>query len=1142
MSELKLPRLLAAAKEFNVGADTLIDFLARKGFNKDDLKPTAKLTEAMYFALQTEFQNDSNLKRKANLIEIPNNQHNSRIRRDEDEITFRREDRKFTHIQYYKKQLAGDNIEKCLKDKSTNLDLGNCGLVDEDFEEGGQLDKILRDCIHVENLVLSNEYWMPDTSVLFKSKNNGKSNRLYKLPNFIKYLTNLKLLVCAGDIKRNWGIKDLSTLSHLEELVYLDLSFNAISQIEFISSLHLHTLIIRGNRIVTTENLDTFFELEELILGNNQITTINEINSITSLQKLDLGYNNLENANIQLPQLTMLNLSGNNISGTLFLRQCENLHWLDISKNKLSNNNLLYLPTKLRTLNLSANEFSNLEMINNLSSLIELDLSDNVIIDLKGIGRCSNLQRLSLKGNEISNTENIAELINLNSLDLSFNKITLLDGLKDLNRLTNLVLTTNQISDVNPILNIQNLRDVDLFDNPILDDMPDEEIKVGWKAIKAYILDGDKKVLLKEVKLLLLGNPNVGKSNFLEFLETGKVPIIIDPKGTHGIKYKIIDNLIKGTRVHCWDFGGQEYFHATHQLFFSPGALHIILWSKEDIERENVAKETCFELSYWLRCVEHLIKNKTKNKIEVIVAENKIDLNNNKVATLVNQSEYESKFQNLNFHFTSLGLNPLKRTDGFKELIVERIETLYYERPNSYKHTLKQIQSKSIDKNYLDVNGIYKNPKKGLKEELEVLHFMGLLLYYPNILPNKIFTSPQILLDIIYENVLKDPKIDSLNKVDISKAIEGNLLDLDINDIVSLLKYFNLVFQIPYLPDEYFIPQYLREPPTLISFFEQHHFQKANIKIAADNFLMNLAMLKVFSEYGQYVIGQEKKEFLFWKEGIIIEKDGVILLIKFNRKEQTIELYPDVKNENFELQRELVSYILNCASQEDSKEEKPLEWDEYYGLKWTNNCFSVWVSLDGIFFTVWNDLYEKRKNGIYQIESYGCTQDGKNQIKTLSVFDYNKFLPKNQQGAMKKVFISYSKVDSNHLQKLENHLSVLKRNGKIGTWNCRKLLPGEKWDGRIKKELEEADLILFLVSDDFLATDYIWDIEIKKAIDRDNDPNDDVLVVPIILRACDWEESPLGVFNSPIKANVITTSNDIDQAWTDVVKQLRRVL
>jgi translation initiation factor IF-2 len=73
MSELKLPRLLAAAKEFNIGQDTLIEFLSTKGFPKDDLKPTAKLTESQYYALQAEFQSDKVAKDKADHVELPKN-------------------------------------------------------------------------------------------------------------------------------------------------------------------------------------------------------------------------------------------------------------------------------------------------------------------------------------------------------------------------------------------------------------------------------------------------------------------------------------------------------------------------------------------------------------------------------------------------------------------------------------------------------------------------------------------------------------------------------------------------------------------------------------------------------------------------------------------------------------------------------------------------------------------------------------------------------------------------------------------------------------------------------------------------------------------------------------------------------------
>jgi len=95
MSELKLPRLLAAAKEFNIGQDTLIEFLVKKGFNRDDLKPTAKLQEDQYYALQAEFQSDKVAKNKADQVEIPKvAQSEARKKKDEEEISFKKEEKK----------------------------------------------------------------------------------------------------------------------------------------------------------------------------------------------------------------------------------------------------------------------------------------------------------------------------------------------------------------------------------------------------------------------------------------------------------------------------------------------------------------------------------------------------------------------------------------------------------------------------------------------------------------------------------------------------------------------------------------------------------------------------------------------------------------------------------------------------------------------------------------------------------------------------------------------------------------------------------------------------------------------------------------------------------------------------------------
>jgi len=95
MSELNTPRLMAAAKEFNIGKDTLVDFLILKGFSKDDLKPTSKLTEDMYHSLQQEFSSDKAAKAKSDAIEIPKGAATeAKKKKDEEEIVFKKDTKK----------------------------------------------------------------------------------------------------------------------------------------------------------------------------------------------------------------------------------------------------------------------------------------------------------------------------------------------------------------------------------------------------------------------------------------------------------------------------------------------------------------------------------------------------------------------------------------------------------------------------------------------------------------------------------------------------------------------------------------------------------------------------------------------------------------------------------------------------------------------------------------------------------------------------------------------------------------------------------------------------------------------------------------------------------------------------------------
>ena len=107
-----------------------------------------------------------------------------------------------------------------------------------------------------------------------------------------------------------------------------------------------------------------------------------------------------------------------------------------------------------------------------------------------------------------------------------------------------------------------------------------------------------------------------------------------------------------------------------------------------------------------------------------------------------------------------------------------------------------------------------------------------------------------------------------------------------------------------------------------------------------------------------------------------------------------------------------------------------------------------------------------------------------------------------------EVFYAYSHKDEELRQQLENHLTLLERQGIITNWHDRKIGAGREWEGEIHEHLNTARIILLLISSDFLASDYCYDVEIKRAMERHE--AEEARVIPIILRPVDWEEGPFG--------------------------------
>ena len=139
---------------------------------------------------------------------------------------------------------------------------------------------------------------------------------------------------------------------------------------------------------------------------------------------------------------------------------------------------------------------------------------------------------------------------------------------------------------------------------------------------------------------------------------------------------------------------------------------------------------------------------------------------------------------------------------------------------------------------------------------------------------------------------------------------------------------------------------------------------------------------------------------------------------------------------------------------------------------------------------------------------------------------------------MPRVFFSYCHADEGLRDQLEKQLSLLKRQGFIDTWHDRRITAGEDIDLAINTQLNSCEIILLLVSSDFLASNYCYDIEVKRALERHK--RGDAIVIPVILRSCLWHDAPFGGLNAtPPDGRAVTQWPDRDQAFMEVAKAIQ---
>ncbi len=407
-------------------------------------------------------------------------------------------------------------------------------------------------------------------------------NQLAALPPEFGQLTNLQVLY----LSYNQLTALPPEIGQLANLQKLDLSVNQLAALppEFGQLTNLQVLYLSYNQLTALPpEVGQFANLQSLYLAGNELAALlPEIWDLPDLKALSISGNPLDEIPPELWQKTnweILGLGELNLTALPSeVGQLTNLQILDFSGNRLT-----ALPPEigqlanLQELNLSWNQLTALlPEFGQLAHLQELDLSVNNITALPPeIGQLANLQKLDLSSNQLTALPpEVTQLANLQKLDLSGNQLTaLLPEVTQLANLQALDLRGNPLTLALPraLLGRENAQDILDFYRPIWEG--------GGRA-------------LGEARLLAVGQPGVGKTSLVHRLLDGS----FDPDRKSTMTVETHTLLLGEHTARIWDFGGQEFMHATHPFFFSARAVYLLALNVRHTLEQN-------RLEYWLRTI-----------------------------------------------------------------------------------------------------------------------------------------------------------------------------------------------------------------------------------------------------------------------------------------------------------------------------------------------------------------------------------------------------------------------------------------------------------------------------------------------------------------------------------------------------------
>lgn len=966
----------------------------------------------------------------------------------------------------------------------------------------------------------------------------------------ISNLSNLEYL----DLSCN-EINVIEVSATLEKLKYLNLTSNLIDDINFLSKFpNLMYLNLIGNQISNISPISNLRVLSKAYLGANEINQIENIEGVINLETLDLRTNGIKiiKGLANYKNLKELALDDNEISIIEGLDGLKKLEALYLSKNRIRKITGLDNLTSLTKIDLRDNLIEAINGLPSLDKLQYINLGNNKITNIKRLPSLKNLNYLSLIKNKISNIANVEKLPQLENLYLSDNKLIDFESLKPLKGL----FDSNQLKelyiDSNPFLETIQI-ELKYGENHIL----------FLKNEFANFYSFNKMDVSLPIKILLLGNHKSGKSSLIYYIKNRRLKNKSDSTHILSVEYfKTKENTSSIPDAIFYDFGGQDFYHGIYRAFITNNALQIILYNPEinnrslDIDSHGLPILN-FDTKYWLGINKYHAQAKGHAEDPFIVIQTFADTSSNKEyinpspgfisqfhlsvpnllfnKTLLLKNLYKSDREHFLIHF----INILKDLKGYKQISKAESSLL------NYILTSKGVSKTSIPITQLlpyytieETSGI--SSLQLLKAQLIKLNQAGLILYYgttndntndKNTLDDKIWLNPEEFVNYIHSKILSKEGVLKSDRGQIDYAVfNKNGFD---SDIIKVLEIQRVLFLHKPSANEsswkYIIPNYLPLTDVNDSLYKLFTFgqDEPSIVLKFQEFLPFGLINQMICFYGK-----EPEDKIFWRDQIVFtlsKKVRVMIHLDFIKLQiniyfNTLKLYKSISDdlikeflffsilllywdrepiftfEEYLFSKDISSLSVGTTDTLET-ESKKLNWKR---IKSEENCYprDLFLSLDGNRFIEYTTVKDYDR---HMIISYGLTSDGNIDFKNLMEIPAYPFDPftESKIPKIKKIFISYSHQDVSYRTELNKYLVTLERDNLIEIWQDTMISGGEDWNEKIQTKLKEADIVIMLVSQDFIASTYIHEKEVKEALSQSS--INKTRIVPILIRDCDWE-------------------------------------